>query len=239
MPHLVRPIQTLLFVGSVALAAAACDPGEVCEPREGLDVPEGVDPCDPSTYPVATASDTGAPDIDSSDTGGDIAESDVGDGALYPPGPFGTAVGSRIAPLEFPTVAGAPFSFDREVFQEDDVKLVLVSTAAGWCTACREEQPALVELFDEHEDDGLLVILAIFEDNDSSVVTPEFAQGWVNQYGIPFPALIDEFNDFASFYEPTLAPMNMFLDGETMEIIDITIGALDESTANAIIADRL
>ncbi|MFT6400617.1 MAG: thiol-disulfide isomerase/thioredoxin [Bradymonadia bacterium] len=237
MLDLIRPIQTLLLSASLALAFGACDPGEVCEPREGLDLPEGVDPCDPTTYPAANA-DLGTQDLGAPGDALDDAETDASSGD-YPTGPFGTGVGALIAPLEFPTVDPGIFSFDSEVFQNEDVRLVLVSTAAGWCTACREEQPALVELYNEHKDDGLLVILAIFEDNNSSVVTPEFAQGWVNQYGIPFPALIDEFNDFASFYEPTLAPMNMFLDGETMEIINITIGAIDESTANAIIADRL
>jgi thiol-disulfide isomerase/thioredoxin len=221
--------KTLALVSSLMLAAAACDPGEVCEPLGGLDLPEGVDPCDPTTYPT--------PDLGIADAPDDVTEDT--DSRAYPAPPYGTAQGSRVGPLEFPSVTGPLFSFDRQIFQDDSVKLVLLSTAAGWCTACREEQPALVELFEEHRDDGLLVVLAVFEDNDSSPVTPAFAQGWVNQYGIPFPALIDEFNDFASFYEPTLAPMNMFLDGETMEIIDITIGALDEPTANAIIADRL
>lgn len=235
MLHLARPIQTLFLSASVALALGACDPGEVCEPRSGLDLPEGVDPCDPSTYP---APDLGALDVGTPDDAADAVDTPEG-ASGYPDGPFGTSVGSQVAPQEFPTVTGGTFSFEQDIFADEDVKLVLVSTAAGWCTACREEQPALVELFNEHSDEGLLVVLAIFEDNNSGVVTPEFAQGWVNQYGIPFPALIDEFNDFASFYEPTLAPMNMFLDGTTMEVIDITIGALDESTANAIIADRL
>jgi thiol-disulfide isomerase/thioredoxin len=220
---------SLATAAVLATTALACDPGEVCEPRSGLDVPEGVDPCDPTTYP--------APDLGTADAPEEVGTDS--DGRAYPAGPFGTLVGSRIGPLEFPTVVGSNFSFDQDVFQDESVKLVLVSTAAGWCTACREEQPALVELYNDHRDEGLLVIIAIFEDNDSSPVTQEFAEGWVNQYGIPFPALIDEFNDFASFYVPTLAPMNMFLDGETMEIIDITIGALDESTAGAIIADRL
>lgn len=218
-----------LLAPFLLFAVASCDPGEVCEPREGLEVPEGVDPCDPTTYP--------APDLGVADVPSDVPADT--DGRTYPAGPYGTAVGARIAPLEFPTVSGGDFSFDQSIFQDESVKLVLLSTAAGWCTACREEQPALVELYNDHREEGLMVILAIFEDNDSSPVTPEFAQGWVNQYGIPFPSLIDEFNDFASFYEPTLAPMNMFFDGETMEIIDITIGALDEPTANAIIADRL
>lgn len=223
----------------LVLALVACDPGEVCEPRAGLNVPEGVDPCDPSTYPTPeTEGDTGT-DLSFGDAvDSDVVESDASDGT-YPSGPYGTNVGARIAPLEFPTTTGDTFSFDSDIFQDDGVSLVLLSTAAGWCTACREEQPALVELYEDHHEDGLLVVLAIFEDNDSAPATTEFARGWVAQYGIPFPALIDEFNDLASFYEPTLAPMNMFFDGDTMEIIDITIGALDEPTAAAILADRL
>ena len=223
------PIAALLFV------ASACDPGETCSPVEGA-FPDGVDPCDPTTYPGTSPNDGGAP-VDVADGGDAAAPGDAT--ANYPPGPYGTDEGATLLNLAMTTTAGETFSFSADVFADPQVRLVLVSTGAGWCTACREEQPALEALYQTHAQDGLLVIAAIFEDDVSAPVTPAFARGWQEQYGLSFPVLIDEFNDFAAFYDPGLAPMNMFVDGETMQIIDIAIGALDGARADAIIGDRL
>lgn len=238
------PIQALAIRLLCAAATAvplvsfvACDPGTVCEVHPDADVPPGVDPC-----AAGALADTGVtdatPDTDAArdagaGDGGPRGDTDRG----YAPGPFGVEEGDTVADLSVPTAAGGTFSFG-DVYRDDDVRLVLVSTAAGWCTACREEQPALVELFDEYEDDGLLVVVAIFEDDFSSPVTPEYASGWTRQYGLDFPVLVDARNQFGAFYDSDLAPMNLFIDGETMEIIQLGIG-FDEGVARALIADRL
>lgn len=212
------------FKPILSLAAAAalfgCDPGEQCEPND-IALPEGVDPCDPDTYPAPTPTDTGS----------DVTQP-IG---TYPSQGIGVEEGDTIANLSLTTVDGDTFSFEDDVFRDPSVRLLLVSTAAGWCPGCREEQPTLVELYNDHRDDGLLVIVPVFEDNNASVVTQAFAEGWRDQYGLPFPVLLDPLNDFAPYYDPNLAPLNMFVDGETMEIRNITIGVLDESTAQSFI----
>ncbi len=243
-PSFVRPIRRVGTAACAALICAAfqvgCDPGDQCDPKAG-DFPEGVDPCDPATYPGASdaAADTGSADTSGPDTGEtDAADQDV-TGAPYPAANTGVREGQTAPNLTLPTLDGGEFSFEDDVFRDDTVKLLLVSTAAGWCPGCREEQPTLVALYDEHREDGLMVILPIFEDNNADPVTESFAESWRQQYGLPFPVLIDVFNDFATFYEPTLAPLNMFIDGTTMEIVNITIGVLDEATSASVISDRL
>ena len=61
-----------------------------------------------------------------------------------------------IADLSFQAVDGAPVSFST-ARGECGAKLLLVSTSAGWCTACREEQPLLQRLSEEHAAAGLVV----------------------------------------------------------------------------------
>lgn len=217
---------TTAFI-AFALATTACDPGDQCDPNAG-DFPEGVDPCDPATYPT--------PDV-GADLGGDVradaAESD------YPTAGIGTQEGDVIADFTLPTVPTGDFSLSRDIYSNEDAKLLLISTAAGWCGACREEQPALSALDDAHADDGLRVIVAVFEDNNAAPATAAFADGWRQQYGLSVPVLLDERNDLSAYYDPGLAPMNLFVDGETMEILAVTIGSLDMTVANALIADRL
>ena len=39
------------------------------------------------------------------------------------------------------------FLLEQDIYKATDEDLLLLVTAAGWCTACREEQPALEDLY--------------------------------------------------------------------------------------------
>lgn len=234
MTRAVRHYRSLLAVAlwsGAAFAAAGCDPGSQCE--AAADAPEGVWACDPTLVrDVGTSEDVVT--VDAADgSGGDAGSSR----AVYPAGPYGAVEGAVIGDVALLTADGDPFALS-DVRADESAHLLLLSTGAGWCTACREEQPTLVELHDRYAARGLRVVVAIFEDDFSAPVTQAYAAGWRRQYGLPFTVLADEFNAFGAYYDATLAPMNMFVDLDTMEILRIGIG-FDESATRAIINDRL
>ncbi|MCB9519525.1 MAG: TlpA family protein disulfide reductase [Myxococcales bacterium] len=226
-----RPVLAAAIWACAASVVAACDPGSQCDPA--ADAPEGVWACDPTLVRDGGLSDDVAAVDAASDGSGDAGVSR----AVYPAGPYGAVEGAVIGDVALLTADGEPFALS-DVRADESAHLLLLSTGAGWCTACREEQPTLVELHDRYGSRGLRVVVAIFEDDFSAPVTQAYAAGWRRQYGLPFTVLADEFNAFGAYYDATLAPMNMFVDLDTMEILRIGIG-FDESATRAIINDRL
>lgn len=62
---------------------------------------------------------------------------------------------------------------------------VLVNFWASWCTPCREEMPEIVRAYNEHRDDGLLVVAVNLQENADQV--REFAR----EFGMDFTVVID------------------------------------------------
>lgn len=159
------------------------------------------------------------------------------DRTAYPEGPYGTAEGEVIDNHGFETPSGSSLTF-QDVRADESHKLLLLSTAAGWCTACRDEQGTLQDLQDTHGADGLLVLVTIFEDNNSQVADLAFVQDWISQYDLTLDVVLDAPFVMSAYYDETLTPMNMFVDLDTMEILRMTTG-FDQSVVDAIISSRL
>ncbi len=218
----------LLIAITIALAAISCDPGD-----------RFIDCDDPSAEPICLEFyGAGEPDVASGDTAADAlgdgadagaAEGEVGgdgevtEAADYPEGPYGTETGDVTDNLSFLDADGEVFEFG-SIYRDPEVRLVLVSTSAWWCGACRDEQPELQALYREHRDRGFLVIAAIFEDEEFNPATLAHATGWRDMFGLTFPVVLDDEFVFANYYDRSLTPMNMFIDGSTMRIISVATG---------------
>ena len=100
------------------------------------------------------------------------------DRTTYPTEDIGTVEGKTLENLSFTNTDGSNFSLDADIFADESKRLLLLVTAAGWCTACREEQPALEALYQNYKDQGLEIVVAIFEDNNFGAVTTDFATSW-------------------------------------------------------------
>lgn len=156
----------------------------------------------------------------------------------YPAEGFGVEEGDVIESLVFTEIDGSDFSLDDDVFKNADTDLLLLVTAAGWCTACREEQPALEELYQSYKSQGLEVVVAVFEDNNYNAATPEFAGSWRDSYALTFPVVADTDFKLGAYYDPSLTPMAMLVDVKTMTILNIQIGA-QPATLEALIQSQL
>jgi len=159
------------------------------------------------------------------------------DRTAYPAAPYGTAQGDVIAPLSFVDPDGAALGLD-DVFADPTRRLLLLSTAAGWCTACIEEQGALQELQDTHGEAGLAVLVAVFEDRDYQPATAALAGAWKDEHSLSFDVVADPDFVLAGYYDSALTPMNMVVDVDTMQILRISTG-WDPSAITALIEARL
>ena len=144
----------------------------------------------------------------------------------YPAGPYGASQGAVIADLSFLDTTGAPVTL-QDLRADCRYDVAVVTTSAGWCTACREEQPKLQSLFDDYAEDGGLVLVTLFEDDNYEPADPELAADWQERYELTFPVLADPAFGLGAYYDRDQTPMTMLLDLETMEIRRIMLGYID------------
>lgn len=171
---------------------------------------------------------------DDAGTGGDDASS-----TAYPPGPYGTGVGDTIADIAFTDQDGAPISLG-DLYRDDSARLLLVSTSAEWCVACREEQPLFQSLFNEYRDRGFRVMVTLFENTDFAPANTQDVAQWRAQYGLSFLTVLDVGNSFRDFYDVSLTPMNMLVvvdenAPDPMSVVYLEVGALNEADARTVI----
>lgn len=155
----------------------------------------------------------------------------------YPTEGVGTAIGDVIANLELVTADDTAFALE-DVHADEDVRVMLVSTAAGWCTACIEEQPKLEGLHQELGPDGLFVLIAYFEDANFSPARARDAARWRDRHDLTFTVTADTDNVFGAYYDTALAPMTMVVDVPSMEILSVQTG-FDEAAVRALVGSRL
>jgi len=167
---------------------------------------------------------------------GDAGE--LTDRSAYPSGPYGKTAGSILENLEFVNSDGTPYSFN-DVFADPANRVLLVTTTADWCSACKEEQKSLVELHRQYGERGLAIVVAMFENGEFDPAEVENARVWKERYELPVPVVLDA-NPFqlGAYYDRRVTPMNMVVDVDTMEIIDISTG-FNEQKAKALIEAHL
>ena len=92
---------------------------------------------------------------------------------------------------------------------------ILVNFWATWCGPCRIEMPEIQAIWEEHKDDGL-VVLALVQDE-----TTEDVQAYFDELGLTFTPLLDEGNRTArNFGLQGTLPASVFInpDGEVSVI---------------------
>lgn len=160
--------------------------------------------------------------------------------SVYPSGPYATdtnVVGQVLENHTFTTPDGETLSFG-DLRSAGGKTLLLLSTTAGWCTACIEEQPKLKELYESYGCDGLEVMVAIFEDGFFNPANAVHASQWQQQYALNFPVVADTDNVLGTYYDTSAAPLNMLVDLCTMEVIYSEIG-FSETAVTALIESNL
>ncbi|MDO9087823.1 MAG: redoxin domain-containing protein [Anaerolineaceae bacterium] len=97
--------------------------------------------------------------------------------------------------------------------------LVIVNVWASWCKPCQYEMPAMQKIYDQHKDEGL-ILLAVnntYQDSVSNVLN------FVESNQLTFPILLDIEGDVSALYKVQALPSTYFIDRSGM-ISEIIIG---------------
>ena len=159
------------------------------------------------------------------------------DRTTYPSGPYGTAEGAVLADLAFTAADGSEWSLG-DVFADPHNRVLLLTTTAGWCTACIEEQPKLVALHGDLAGNGLAITAALFEDAEFGPATLDQVRDWNDRYDLPYPVVLDADFQLGAYYDETRTPMNLVVDVDTITILKITTG-FDEQVVRGVIENNL
>lgn len=141
----------------------------------------------------------------------------------FPAGPYGSDEGEVVQNHVFTLPSGAELSL-QEVRADADAQLLLLVTAAEWCTACLEEQPELQRLYERRAADGLRIVVGVFEDAEFAPATPADAAQWQEHHALSFTVVADPEFALRAYYDASLSPMNMLVRLGPMTIERIVTG---------------
>ena len=104
-------------------------------------------------------------------------------------------------------------------------RIIMLSAAAGWCAPCMREASAMPAFAAIYEPRGVAILTAVFQDQNGDPADAEFVRTWVETFDLTVPALIDSSFQTGKYFDASAMPANMFVDAETLEILDIATGA--------------
>jgi len=161
----------------------------------------------------AAVADAAAPDVDIP------AELDVGvpsdTGPTYPPGPYGSSVGSRVQPFALTACNrsgdDATWRFDQADFFTNDVTVVLV--VAGWSLPDQMlSQQLETELVQRYQGRRVRLVQVIAQDSNRQPADAGFCNTWVARYALTIPVLIDPTNTLGVYNRTGSFPMTLVVD---------------------------
>lgn len=150
----------------------------------------------------------------------------------YPDGPYGTEPGETTADLCFrgwprPDSVGhdestlSNLSFGRFYDPTGDrYELLLVNSAALWCSVCQVEHDTLPDHYRELAPRGFAILSALFEDREGQPATVADLALWVETFGTPFPMALDPDYQLGAYAPSASAPLNLLVDARNMRIIE-------------------
>ncbi|HTE49870.1 MAG TPA: TlpA disulfide reductase family protein [Kofleriaceae bacterium] len=104
-------------------------------------------------------------------------------------------------------------------------RILMISTAAGWCAPCMREAEAMSEFAAAYEPRGVAILTGVFQDQNGNPASADFVKAWVDNFSLSVPALIDESFQLSKYVDVSVMPTNIFVDAETLEILEIATGA--------------
>src|SRR5574341_62851 len=87
-------------------------------------------------------------------------------------------------------------------------QVVLLNFWATWCAPCREEMPALQAYYDDHRDQGF-VLLAVNAGESADLARP-----YIEEYGYTFPVVLDRDGALFDYFAARGLPTSFVLDGQ-------------------------
>jgi len=163
------------------------------------------------------------------------------DSPSYANGPFGTEEGDTLADACFQgfrkpadgdhsAAALEPIAFADyyDPTGSKGYRLLLINTAAVWCSACRSEHQGLSEKNREYGPRGLRILSTLFQDARREPATLRDLSTWVETFSSDYAMVLDPDYQLGSFASAETAPLNLVVDARTMKIEKKLLG--DQAT---------
>jgi peroxiredoxin len=129
---------------------------------------------------------------------------------------------SRV-PVDLAAALGAGPELPREGFTAPDLTLqtldgrtatlselrgqaVLINFWASWCPPCRNEMPAIQQVYEEYRDEGFTVLAINSQEQEARV------SAFAEPLGLTFPILIDRDGSVFDAYQVAALPTTFFVD---------------------------
>jgi cytochrome c biogenesis protein CcmG/thiol:disulfide interchange protein DsbE len=162
---------------------------------------------------------------------------------LISPADGSNTVGVEIASgLEPAPVAGHPApDFTLKTLDGQEVSLsdfrgqpVVLNFWATWCGPCRVEMPHFQEAYSVHQDDGVVILGVNLTERDSPGEIP----GFVDEFSLTFPIVLDETGEVAKSYKAFGQPASIFVnrDGTVHQVF---YGPVNKAFIDARISELL
>jgi hypothetical protein len=160
----------------------------------------------------------------------------------YPAEPYGSEPGDLVQNLCFRgfrspnagTASERADSLDAVAFGDfydptgDRYEILLINSAAIWCSACQVEHQTLPQHQAELGARGLVILSALFQDADRDPAVADDLVVWVETFEPNFPMVLDPDYQLGAYASAETAPLNLVVDARTMRILEKFIG--DQST---------
>ena len=102
-------------------------------------------------------------------------------------------------------------------------KVVFLNFWATWCGPCRSEMPSMEKLYRRFKDEGLEIVAVNLQEDRSSV------QGFVDEYGLSFPVLLDSTGRVGATYGARSIPTTYIVDRDGL-VLAGTVGTREWDT---------
>ena len=149
----------------------------------------------------------------------------------YPSGPFGTEEGQTLADACFQgfrnpsQVSHTQSSLQTIAFADyydpsgsKGYQLILINTAAVWCSACRSEHEGLSQKNREYGPRGLRILSTLFQDARRDPASLRDLGSWVETFSSDYAMVLDPDYQLGGFASAETAPLNLVVDARTMKI---------------------
>jgi cytochrome c biogenesis protein CcmG, thiol:disulfide interchange protein DsbE len=98
-------------------------------------------------------------------------------------------------------------------------KVVVLNFWASWCPPCRAEMPAIQQVYQDYQDQGLVVLAVNVANQDTMTAMRTF----LDSFEHTFPILVDENGAVNRLYAVSSLPTTFFIDRDGM-IRDLVVG---------------
>ena len=174
--------------------------------------------------PVCGAQECGVDTVCGASCGSCANGSTCEDGACvadYPAGPYGNQVGDTIANLEFKTATDRPISL-KSFYRQG--KVIILTSAAGWCEACKTEAQGFNSFLSLWEERGLALVYTLYEDDVGNPIYPAYINHWIEMLGLDYPVYQDPDFVLQPYYTDNATPLNMVITTADMQIRYLAVG---------------